>query len=309
MRTTPFTIPESFYDLHKDPKSFPPDMQGIANRGLILHHMPDDEEMANLMPAPEETNLIQRSNLDTFEDEYMGDDNDESEDHLNPNHTDNASQGRSLGSDSVDPPTDENAENETEDDESEQPFDSDSDPVIPSRRSSQMHPLASAGFFGEEVNELEHSLLEETNLPSEEEHGETKLDETYPPLEDEHGEAMESSDDDMIDALFREKATQRSSDATQMVSNRKNEFESSPDDSSDNGSDVEYNRNRRPNRERSLSRDPPGVTKSKSYSSHDENSDTADDDTDALDEKLQEIERELYTDSMEQFRQSLVHIL
>src|SRR6056300_1076202 len=39
MRTTPFNIPESFYDLHGDPKSFPPDMEGIASRGLILHQM------------------------------------------------------------------------------------------------------------------------------------------------------------------------------------------------------------------------------------------------------------------------------
>ena len=229
MRTTPFHIPASYYNLNDNSKSFPPEMQGIANRGLILRQTLDDEEedeeMANLMPEPKDDHNNQRNKLDTFEDEYIGnDDQDEQEDKVDPNHPDNAIQGQSQGSDSVDPPTDPMVGNEPEDDESEQPFDSDSDPAIPARRSSQMHPLAPTGFFGEEEKELD-SWFEETNFAIEEEHGDT-------------GDVMEGSDDDAIDALFREKANDRSSDATEMVSNQMDNFEAYPMDSFEDEHEV-----------------------------------------------------------------------
>ena len=292
MRTTPFNIPPSFYDLHDDAKSFPSDMQGIANRGLILQYTSDDdEEMANQMPEPEEEPLIQTSNIDTFQDEEDSDDENDAVDPSDPNHQDNSR--RSQGSDSIDPPTDPMAVDVSEDDESEQPFDSDSDPPVPSRRSSQMHPLASTGFFGDEMQQLEDSKIYESN----------------PQAFVDQDDAIDGSDAGAIDALFREKAHHRSSEVTENASNQLKDLESFPMESSDNEENVECNLDRKQTRERSLSLDPPGVTKTKSYSSHDESSDTPDDDTDALDEKLQEIERDLYTDSMEQFRQSLVHIL
>ncbi|KAL3936512.1 MAG: hypothetical protein SGBAC_008182 [Bacillariaceae sp.] len=293
MRTTPFNIPPSYYGLHEDPKTFPSDMQGIASRGIILPHTSSvDEEMANQMPEPEEEPLIQTSSMDIFQDEPDIDDQNDVTGPSDPIFQDNS--GRSQGSESIDPPTDPMAVDVSEEDESEQPFDSDSDTPIPSRRSSQMHPLASTGFFQDKIQQIEDSMFGESNPPT---------------IEEDQDDATNDSDADVTDAVFREQARHRNSDATEMASNQMKELESLPIESSQNQEDVEYNPDRKQTRERSRSRDPPGVTKSKSYSSHDDNSDTPDDDTDALDEKLQEIERDLYTDSMEQFRQSLVHIL
>ena len=179
-----------------------------------------------------------------------------------------------------------------DDDESEQEnSDSDSDEGTMSKRESQLHPLANAGFFNERV-----SLMEDDSM----------FDDMNP--HEDQDVTMDGSETD--DGMFREKASHRSSDITEMASNQMKDLETMPTESDDEDESL-YNPDRIQSRERSesITRDPPGGMKQKSNTSYDEGSDTPDDDTDALDEKLEEIERELYTDSMESFRQSLVEIL
>jgi hypothetical protein len=128
-------------------------------------------------------------------------------------------------------------------------------------------------------------------------------------------EQEEKIDDDGVELAeegdFHDEAQQRASDATQLVSNRGAQFESLWNElDGENGSHEmgDVNDERLESAEKQT-RDPPGVSQAQLQPNFDEDSETPDDSTEVLEGKLEEIERELYTDSMESFRQSLTEIL
>jgi hypothetical protein len=169
------------------------------------------------------------------------------------------------------------------------------------RRGNELHPLMSGNFLGDSPTN-KNSLKKDNPIA---------LD-RYAVGDQEQEEKI---DDDGVELAeegnFHDEALQRASDATQMASNRGAQSESLWDElDGENGSHEMGDVNdERLESEEKQTRDPPGVSQAQLLPRFDEDSETPDDSTEVLEGKLEEIERELYTDSMESFRQSLTEIL
>lgn len=160
------------------------------------------------------------------------------------------------------------------------------------RRGNELHPLMSGDFLGDAPT-IKNSLEKDNPIA---------LD-RYAVGDQEQEEKIDNDGVELAEeGDFHDEALQRAGDAR---------FESLWNElDGDNGShEMGDVKDERLESEEMKTRDPPGVSHAQLQPRFDEDSETPDDSTEVLEGKLEEIERELYTDSMESFRQSLTEIL
>eukprot|EP00980_Cylindrotheca_fusiformis_P001395 scaffold345_cov134-Cylindrotheca_fusiformis.AAC.6 len=183
-------------------------------------------------------------------------------------------------------------------------------------RGNELHPLMSGNFLDdppstEKAQSWDAPISSDRYAVSDPEEAKAKEDEKPYDEEDIPAETEEDKITEEVD--FYDKALERTNTITaQLPANRAQVRDSlgsemeDEDESHESGFDAEASHDI----QEMQTRDPPGASRSYVHpSSFDEDSETPDDSTEVLERKLDEIERELYTDSMESFRLSLTEIL
>lgn len=172
---------------------------------------------------------------------------------------------------------------------------------INQRRANELHPLMSGDFL-QDAPTVRRTLKDDSPVALDRYAIDGPEQEEYP--DEEEVEITEEID-------FYDKPLDRARDSAQLESSRAEENDLSWTEMGD----EEENKQIAETDDESLednemqTRDPPGVSRSHLQPSFDEDSETPDDSTEVLEGLLDEVERGLYTDSMEAFRKSLTEIL